>query len=124
MIPDSVTSISDYALYSCNYLKDVYYDGTSDAWEAISIGSNNTSLTNAIIHYNYKASRLVIPAATTTIESEAFAYLPNVDIIEMTGNVHSIADDAFAGSDIIIVAPAGSYAENWAHDHHIEFIQK
>ncbi len=68
------------------------------------------------------ANRLVIPAGTTTIESEAFANLPFVDIVEMCNHVTSIADDAFSGSDITISAPSGSYAETWALAHGVPFI--
>lgn len=53
IIPDSVTSIDDYAFDNCRSLTDVYYAGTEEEWKAISIGSGNTYLTNATIHYNY-----------------------------------------------------------------------
>ena len=38
--------------YNCNNLTDVYYGGTSDAWNAITINSGNGVLTSATIHYN------------------------------------------------------------------------
>ena len=50
-IPDSVTSIGKYAFYYCTSLKDVYYSGTEEQWVKISIGSYNTPLTNANIHF-------------------------------------------------------------------------
>ncbi len=53
VIPDSVTSIGNYAFYNCSSLTDVYYTGTEEEWAAITIGSSNTPLTNATIHYNY-----------------------------------------------------------------------
>ena len=46
-IPDSLTSIGDGAFYYCPSLKDVYYTGTEEQWNNISIGSNNSPLTNA-----------------------------------------------------------------------------
>ena len=52
-IGDSVTTIGEYAFYECTGLTDVYYTGTEEQWNAISIGAVNTALTNATIHYNY-----------------------------------------------------------------------
>ena len=73
-IPNSVTSIDSSAFYGCSSLKDVYYSGTQEQWEKISIGNDNGSLTNAKIHYgssapaaNAKAMRApAAPAAQNT----------------------------------------------------------
>lgn len=51
-IPDSVTSIRSGAFYKCSRLTDVYYSGGEEQWSAITIGSDNTPLTSATIHYN------------------------------------------------------------------------
>ncbi len=53
-IPDSVTTIGYAAFEDCDSLTDVYYAGTKEQWNRISIGLYNTCLTNANIHYNYK----------------------------------------------------------------------
>ena len=53
VIPDSVTTIGDYAFYDCYSLRNVYYTGSETEWQAITIGSNNSKLTNATKHYNY-----------------------------------------------------------------------
>jgi hypothetical protein len=53
-IPDSVTSIGSKAFYECSNLVDVYYCGTEEDWKKISIGSDNSYLTNATMHYNQK----------------------------------------------------------------------
>lgn len=52
-LPSSVTSIRDSAFFSCTALKNVYYAGTEEQWNAISIGENNSYLTRATITYNY-----------------------------------------------------------------------
>lgn len=54
-IPDSVTSIGDAAFWACNSLTDVYYSGTYEDWQKISIGIDNECLKNAIIHYDLVA---------------------------------------------------------------------
>ena len=50
VISASVTSIGNYAFSGCTSLTDVYYGGTETQWNAISVGENNESLTNANIH--------------------------------------------------------------------------
>ena len=57
---------------------------------------------------------LTLPASLTTIESQAFADLTNVEAVRIPATVTAIAPDAFSGSDITILAPAGSYAADWA----------
>ena len=51
-IPDSVTEIYENAFADCPKLTDVYYTGSESDWNNINIGSNNSYLTNATIHYN------------------------------------------------------------------------
>jgi len=49
-ISNSTTNISNCAFYYCTALKDVYYNSTKEQWEAITIGSYNSNLTEATIH--------------------------------------------------------------------------
>ncbi|MBR5228054.1 MAG: leucine-rich repeat domain-containing protein [Clostridia bacterium] len=54
VIPNSVTSIGLSAFGYCTALADVYYTGTEEEWEEISIvGGPGDTLTNATIHFNY-----------------------------------------------------------------------
>jgi hypothetical protein len=55
-IPNSVTSIGDRAFLGCISLTDVYYTGSEDEWDSISMGVNDDKLTNATIHYNSVAT--------------------------------------------------------------------
>ena len=84
-IPDSVTSIGYYAFYGCDKLTDVYYGGSESDWQKISIGSYNTALTNATIHYNssgtasearYYQSHVIddYQSKNNKYESEYFSY--------------------------------------------------
>jgi uncharacterized repeat protein (TIGR02543 family) len=51
-IPSGVTSIGTQAFYNCSSLTKVFYGGADDtAWSGITIGSSNTSLTNATRYY-------------------------------------------------------------------------
>ena len=54
VIPDSVTSIGSSVFYSSKSLSDVYYIGSEEQWNAISIDKSNSDLYSATIHYNYK----------------------------------------------------------------------
>ncbi len=53
-IPDSVSRIGDEAFYNCGSLTDIYYSGSEEDWNAITIdntyGSNNPLL-NTTIHF-------------------------------------------------------------------------
>lgn len=51
IIPDSVTNIGQSAFDGCSNLKTVFYEGTEEQWEAISIGSSNSYLTSATRYY-------------------------------------------------------------------------
>lgn len=51
-IPDSVTWIGDSAFEHCNSLKEVYYSGSNEQWSNISIGYSNDFLLSAMIHFN------------------------------------------------------------------------
>ena len=68
-IPASVTSIKDWAFSGCTNLKDIYYPGTEEEWKKISIGSYNTKLTNATIHYK---ATVLTPSVTRTADGAVY----------------------------------------------------
>lgn len=51
VLPMSINTIGSYAFRSFSKLTDVYYAGSLEDWEQISIGYANSYLTNATIHY-------------------------------------------------------------------------
>ena len=69
-IPDSVTSIGDWAFSGCKSLTNVYFTGTEEAWNGITIDGGNDALKNANIHYNYVSHthsyKAVVTAPTCT----------------------------------------------------------
>ena len=50
-IPTSITHIGRWAFGECDSLADVYYNGTEEQWNKISIGEANEPLLNATIHF-------------------------------------------------------------------------
>ncbi len=53
VIPKSISVIETFAFRNCKELKDVYYRGSEEEWNAIKIHNGNKPLLNAHIHYNY-----------------------------------------------------------------------
>jgi hypothetical protein len=53
-IPRSMKTIGKNAFYICIDLEDVYYFGTEEEWNSITLLGNNNSLSYATIHYNYQ----------------------------------------------------------------------
>lgn len=53
IIPNGVTSIGYGAFSNCSSLTDIYYMGTENEWNSITVDGDNTSLANATIHFNY-----------------------------------------------------------------------
>ena len=51
-IPKSVKTIGETAFGLCSNIKDVYYSGTEEQWNSISMGESNEELVQATIHYN------------------------------------------------------------------------
>jgi len=77
------------------------------------VGENTASCKVTVWRLNI----LTLPENLTRIESEAFANLPDIDALRIPAGVTYIAEDAFAGSNIVIYAPAGSPAVRWAVEH-------
>ena len=61
-IPTGVTTIDRKAFCECTNLTDIYYGGTEEQWNKMSISSENDELENVTIHYKRE-----IPLTTATI---------------------------------------------------------
>lgn len=68
IIPDSLYIVSNYAFENCNNLWHVLYEGTESRWNNISIGSNNSCITNVTRHYEVTSNpiteRITPPTCT------------------------------------------------------------
>lgn len=91
---------------------------TITATAANGVTASKTLTVEAIQHI------LSLPVHLGEIESEAFAGLTAVEAVRIPEDVYYIADDAFAGSDVIILTPENSYAAQWAKDHGMTVIEE
>lgn len=65
VIPKSLKSVGKSAFYGCGKLLKVNYMGTDEEWGKISIGENNSSISNNIMNYNYLATVDLLSATST-----------------------------------------------------------
>ncbi len=69
-IPKAVTEIIWYAFLNCTAIEDVYYTGTEDDWNLITVYVDNESVTNANIHFEKSIPE--VTAVTVTGSFKAF----------------------------------------------------
>lgn len=51
IMESGVSSIGNFAFGECSNLTDIYYAGTAEQWEQVSVGSNNDPFLNAKVHF-------------------------------------------------------------------------
>lgn len=66
-VPESVTKIEHDAFFRCSSLKDVWFCGTKEQWDAIEIDIGNDALENAAVHYNSVPSTGTAYASNITV---------------------------------------------------------
>ena len=114
-IPESVPSIGYDAFYNCGYLSNVYYGSSNAKWSKISIGSGNSSLTGALIHYADltdggtcdSLTWALVQNGTLTISGNGavsysnnapwFPYRKQITAVVLKSGVTGIGDSAFSG---------------------------
>lgn len=74
--------------------------------------------------YGSPAYAIIIPSACKSIGSLSFAYCSQLEYIQIPASVTQIAADAFKGcSGLTICSPAGSYAQTYAQEHGIAWME-
>lgn len=118
-IPATVKEIGRKAFNSCTSLTDVYFDGTEDEWNAITIGSNNDPLVAATKHFKepeYTERTIVLSSATgakgETVDITVSIYgnpgITNTEFgIVYDNSAMSIVahTDGYAASDFVVTPP-------------------
>lgn len=84
-ISDSVMTIESWAFYSCSSLSEVYYAGSPEMWNDISIGNNNDNLKNATIIYG-KADVVAIGIYISTLPKTQYYYGEDISLEGMIVN--------------------------------------
>ncbi len=112
-IPDSVTSVGVKLFYDCDALTDV------------KLGTGITTIPeNTFNHCDVLAS-IVIPRRVTTIGNYAFKDCVKFTEITIPRAVTSISANAFSyPARMTIYGVAGTYAETFANDNSIKFVDK
>jgi hypothetical protein len=112
IIPNSVTEIGVNAFYKCESLNAVYYEGTEEEWNAISISDENDYLKSANIHYNWtpamkgELSNYVAKEDIGNIETKK-AMFSNGDVITLDNNKMYYAENEI--SSLTINYPSGDF---------------
>ncbi len=110
-IPDSVITLGYDAFYNCRSLK------------SITIPDNVTSIGNNAFEGWSNLESITIPDSITSIGSNAFSGCSSLTSITIPDSVTSIGYNAFYNcNNLTIYGYAGSYAETYANDHNIPFV--
>ena len=66
-IPKTVTLIESSAFTVCDALEAVYYAGSAEEWEAVTIEDNNEALHNATLYPNFSGDTTSLPPGKVTL---------------------------------------------------------
>ena len=122
ILPRGLTDVGIFAFYGCDSLTDVYFRGSREQWNAVSVDDLNDPLTEAALHVPApRAADADLPEDLAVIESQAFRDLVADTLVRLPASLAEIADDAFPSAEgensVAFIAPPGSYAEAWGLAH-------
>ena len=112
-IPNSVTSLGTGLFSDCEKLKDV------------NLGTGITTIPASMFYQCPKLESIVLPFRVTAVGDKAFANSTSLTSVTIPRSVTSISSNAFSYPAIMtIYGVAGTYAETFANDNSIKFVDK
>lgn len=111
VIPNSVSTLGNYAFYGCEKLK------------SIQLPPNIGWIDQQAFYNCYSLQEIVVPSKVTRIGTAVFGNCSNLQKIVLPVSITSISNSAFEGSsNVVIYSESGSYAEQFATEHNIPFM--
>ena len=112
-IPNSVEKIKSYAFHDC------------DSLENVSLGTGITTIPSYCFSHCDSLKDMHLPYRVTTIEENAFSLCTSLSSIYIPRTVTNIENNVFSyPSKITIYGIKDSYAETYANDNAIRFVEK
>ncbi len=119
-IPDSVTTIGNYAFEGCTNLTDVYYQGTVSDWCKV-VGVSGIISRGITVYIDGElVVSVVTPEDITAIQNYAFYKASTLETLVISDNVEKIGDYAFdycSSLKTVVIGSGVNYIGNMAFNY-------